>query len=107
MPVWMLWIGGFLLLALLVLAGFRLAEARRRPACVQAAVLEKKECGYSQVTVGHYGLLNRSDRLVLFSVEGETLGLFCGEALYDALQKGERGTLTYRAGRVLSFERKD
>lgn len=70
-----------------------------------AEVLEKCACEYSSLIVGHYGLLNRTGLTVLFRVNGKTMGLFCSQELYDRLEKGQQGRLTYLHTQAISFER--
>ncbi len=97
--------GGILLFSLGGLSIYALYRRLSPPKSAAAQVLEIKDCDYSQVIVGHYGLLNRRDTVVLFQVEGTVLGLFCGQELREALEKGADGLLTYRGTRALSFLR--
>lgn len=50
-------------------------------------------------------LAAKADRVVLFSIDGQTRSFSAAPGIYMDLQEGDEGVLSYRDGRVVGFEK--
>lgn len=100
-------VGIILLLVLVGMVTASVIRRLRRVQRVEAVVLDKQVCQYSQASFGKHGFLNRSDGVVLFSVNGKTTGLMCPKDLYDSLSVGKRGILVYKESKILEFHEQE